>query len=315
MIRIFVRRENGDLIVQAFILSGFFAATVAIYDFITGSDLGQILSGPIGGEGWGRYYGPLGHPNKFGFFLVLSSSLTFIKWFGNYIRRKIIYILAWCVQITGIYLSGSVTALIGLIISHLLIVTYYGTARLKISKIIPLIIPFLIIGLITIRIGDDSIIVTIFQGVMEDIDRVSSITAGARMYIFNLAWDEIIKNPFIGVGFDQLSTSGLAKIYRLLPGTIHNVFLQILYAGGFLSLFGLIISYGILSLQALRTLVLSNRFKFITIGLAASVLALIVMDQFQDALYQREKWLVIGLFTGYYLESDGLHNDENNILG
>lgn len=32
--------------------------------------------------------------------------------------------------------------------------------------------------------------------------------------------------------------------------------------------------------------------------LAASALAFVLMDQFQDAIYQREKWLVAGLLLG-----------------
>jgi hypothetical protein len=36
------------------------------------------------------------------------------------------------------------------------------------------------------------------------------------------------------------------------------------------------------------------------LGTAATALSIILMDQFQDAVYQREKWLVFGILAAWY---------------
>jgi O-antigen ligase len=80
---------------------------------------------------------------------------------------------------------------------------------------------------------------------------------------------------------------------------IHNVFIQIWYVGGLLAFAGFVGVYIWLGYWALRTLLNSQllfKQKYVT-TLASIVLAVILMDQFQDAIYQREKWLIFGLFA------------------
>jgi len=106
---------------------------------------------------------------------------------------------------------------------------------------------------------------------------------------------EIADNPLIGVEYDQFSTSGVDADVRLIPGTIHNVLLQTLYTGGILSFMGLVTVYFYLEVKALTSLLRGKNRSGLTIGLAECVLAFILMDQFQDAKYQREKWLIVGI--------------------
>jgi hypothetical protein len=47
------------------------------------------------------------------------------------------------------------------------------------------------------------------------------------------------------------------------------------------------------------------------LGLAISTIVFILMDQFQDAIYQREKWLVAGLFLAISWKSRKTGSNEN----
>ena len=55
---------------------GLFAASVTVIDYAFGTQVGNTLSGTLGRSFWGRYAGPLGHPNKLGYYLVLTSTLS-----------------------------------------------------------------------------------------------------------------------------------------------------------------------------------------------------------------------------------------------
>jgi O-antigen ligase len=294
-----VRRGQTEKVVGAFILSGLFAASVAVFDNAFETQVGHSLSGTLGRSFWGRYAGPLGHPNKLGYYLVLTSTLSLFKWLGvKRVRHSFLHLASFVIQIGGIYLSGSVTAFLGLILS--LIVTFLMIKQSR-NKLLILSSPILfLLALVTfasaktINVSASAII----DGILRNTDRVQNITASSRIIIYKLTLKEIADNPFIGVGYDQFSTSGLGADARLIPGTIHNVFLQTLYVGGILSFLGLTVIYLYLAIQAIIKL-RKSRSKFgLSNGLAICGLAVILMDQFQDAIYQREKWLIVGLFLG-----------------
>lgn len=73
---VMVRRGRMKDVVVAFIVSGFFTSLVSLVDKISGSNYGLILSGTPDLNLEGRFAGTLWHPNKFGYFLVLTSLLT-----------------------------------------------------------------------------------------------------------------------------------------------------------------------------------------------------------------------------------------------
>ena len=118
-----VRRGQTEEVVNAFILSGLFAASVAVFDNAFGTQVGHSLSGTLGRSFRERYAGPLGHPNKLGYYLVLTSTLSLFKWLRvKRVSHSFLLLASFVIQIVGIYLSGSVTAFLGLSLS--LIVTF-----------------------------------------------------------------------------------------------------------------------------------------------------------------------------------------------
>ena len=127
MIWIMVRRGKIKLIVLAFILSGVFTAGIVIVDYLTGSSLGPTLSRTPDIQSWGRYVGTLGHPNKLGFFLVLTTLLSLGQLFSLKSNHTIslcrmVWAILIVVQVFGIYLSGSLTAYLGMLLGILVLI-------------------------------------------------------------------------------------------------------------------------------------------------------------------------------------------------
>jgi O-antigen ligase len=302
LIWIMVKRGHMKKIVFALILSGVFAAGIASIDSLTGSRLGATLSNAPGVQFWGRYAGPLGHPNKLGYFLVITSILTLPIIRENKAKGlRILYAGLFLLQVFGIYLSGSVTAFIGFILAFIaLIFASFKKRTAPIKVFTGLIVIILVVTSMGILSGNSSVL-RVFQTVWDNIDRsinrVQLSTANSRMVIYQEALKKISESPFIGVGFDQISTSGITN--RLLD--VHNVFIQIWYVGGLLAFIGLLGLYIWLGISVVKILLqshLDSHPQLIT-ALASVTAAVILMDQFQDALYQREKWLVFGLFSVY----------------
>jgi O-antigen ligase len=139
------------------------------------------------------------------------------------------------------------------------------------------------------------------------LQRVESSTAYSRWHIFEKALESIGRNPLVGAGYDQISTSGIQIDSRPLGGTIHNMFLQNWYVGGFFAFLGWLLLYIHLGWLSISTGLLRAR-KDVTpilLGIASATISIILMDQFQDFVYQREKWLILGLLAGLCWDAGG----------
>jgi len=303
---IMFRRGYGDWTIKAFIFSGLFTAIVALTDYLTGSNFGPILSGTPNAQLWYRYAGTLGHPNKFGYFLVLTSLLTLAKW-SNLHKKHLIqgfWLMAFAIQTLGIVLSGSITAYLGLLTGTFIL--FLASKQIR-KKILLVSLPtLLIVGMaftilfilgspITrqVNLGDNVVV--------QSLNRVEDITAQSRTVIYQQALNEAMMSPFIGVGYDQISTSGIDTDSRILTTSVHNFFLQVFYAGGIFSLLGWVFIFLYLGWHALKILLNKKINEILILSLCAIVFAILLMDQFQDSIYPREKWLVVALFTSAYL--------------
>ena len=286
-----VERGYSQLIINIFIVSGVLAATISIIDFSFNTNIGPLLSGSD--ELFYRFAGPLGHPNKFGMYLAITSSLTFSVISYEKFRYFLFPMLILLIQIFGIYLSGSITAFIGFIA-----VLFLNIAKDKnIRKIFILVFVVIAVIIICTSFDDSSnLMIAMFENISRNVNRVVNYTARSRILTYSVAFQSIQDNPITGIGLDQLSTSSLRKNQRLLSSSVHNLLLQIFYCGGIVSFLGWFVLYMMILFFSLRVLLSRIKHKKLTIILAISVLSIILMDQFQDVIYQREKWLAIGLF-------------------
>ncbi|HEX2997776.1 MAG TPA: O-antigen ligase family protein [Oculatellaceae cyanobacterium] len=308
LIWIMVRRGKIDMIVKAFIWSGVFTACIAIIDAFAGTHFGPQLSGTPGAQFWGRYAGSLGHPNKLGYYLVITSILSISKFVEISIHRpQMMTRLLWgsliLIQVFGMYLSGSMTAYLGFLLGSAALVAYSKTLVRQIVRYVMstalLGVPTLLFGMIFINVSlpdtlslENSLISTAFN-------RVGTSTAYSRWYIFQEALESISENPIVGAGYDQVSTSAIGTNFRQLNGTVHNMLLQNWYVGGFFVFLGWLLIYIILGWMAITAAQPGEKNGMAPLlwGIAAAALAILLMDQFQDAIYQREKWLIFGLLA------------------
>lgn len=304
---IMVKRGKTELIITVFILSGIFTSIVVAIDFFEGTNWGPILSNTPYLLFTGRYAGTLGHPNKLGYFLVLTFILTFSK-FQVAKDRKLslglisIILVAIIVQGWGIYLSGSVTAYIGLLSGlfclFLTVIPQKSQKTIYSLVIVLVIAAMLFISLWISGLVNMHLVIPENSLIGIGINRVINSTAGIRMDLYRSSIEYIIQSPVIGAGFDQNSTSPLEEELRILNGSIHNPFLQMWYTGGFFAFLGWLILHFSIGKIAVINLFQNSINKFIlNNSISAAVVALIIMDQFQSGIYQREKWLVIGILV------------------
>lgn len=313
LIWVMFQRRITNWILAAFILSGLFTALVALLDYLTGSRLGPLLSGAPNVQYWYRYAGTLGHPNKFGYFLVITSLLTlaYLRKPDNRLFMKSVLIVSIFVQLFAIYLSGSVTAFIGIVVGLFLSFIFSRTFWMNFIK---LIIPITLLG-VTIYLllsingikTSNNTYSSSENNVMLSLERVKNTTAGLRMMVYLQAFEDIRHSPIIGVGYDQTGASGISVYDRYLDYSVHNGLLQVFYTGGIFAFLGWAIIYFLAGLYAVRIIVHRERqTSVLAVGIAASTVAVLIMDQFQGSIYQRETWLIIGLCAAYTWTKNGL---------
>jgi O-antigen ligase len=306
---IMVRRGQTAPILLAFVLSGLLTAGITLIDYLSGSRFGPALSGTPNLQLWGRFAGTLGHPNKSGYFLVLTTLLSVGQLFNiNSTRSRFLSQLLWnvliAVQAFGIYLSGSMTAYLGLLIGLVIFIFSSKVNFNRIAKTFGM-ITAAAVSIIVLWVITNPTLISGPHGLRENsiyqaFNRVQTSTAESRLTTYAQAWGQIIRSPWFGVGYDQISTSGISAGARFLDFSVHNPLLQIWYTGGVFALIGWLAMYGMIGWMALNVLRGQTDHGLFphALSLAVVTFALLLMDQFQDAIYQREKWLVISLLAG-----------------
>jgi O-antigen ligase len=314
---IIVRRGKITSVLFAFILSGVFTAGIVLLDNFTGSKFGPTLSGTPDIQLWGRFAGTLGHPNKLGYFLVLTTLLSVGQLLTIKTSKTVLLSrLTWCVLIAiqgyGIYLSGSMTAYLGLLLGVVFIALSLRRDLFRITKAVRIaavgIILSICLLLVTNFVLMHNLPIEDNNFVTQALVRIQSSTAESRLTTYAQAWDQIVRNPWFGVGYDQISTSSISTESRLLDYSVHNSLIQIWYTGGLFAFIGWLAIYiwvGWMALGVIRRWQ-RNILSPLMVGLASAALAILLMDQFQDAIYEREKWLVIGLLAGIVWEQVGI---------
>ena len=261
---------------------------------------------------WGRYAGTLGHPNKLGYFLVLTSLLSISLFLSNKNTRNVMYSsIIWfvlvIVQLYGIYLSGSITAYIGFLLGIVILALSTRSVLIILSRPFGMVI-VAILASFFIFIADmiltDNGSAQSNNIIAQAIFRVQNSTAETRLTTYFHAWDRIMQDPIFGVGYDQISTSNISSQSRYLDYAVHNPLLQIWYTGGLFAFIGWLALYAWVGWIAVNVIRKKRTYSFspLLVSLSSVALVILLMDQFQDAIYQREKWLVCGLFICAVLE-------------
>ncbi len=300
---IMVRRGLLGKTINVFIGSALIAVSIAIFDYLTKSNIGPMIAGMPDEVQVVRFAGPFEHPNTLGGFLMVASALVLVKWLKG--RGKIEFVFNSILMVLflfGIYLSGSNAALVGECMVFGVIFLF--SSKNSRQKLIAYIVP--ILGTVLLFFLLSGSYIDFFDTITRNVNRAVNTTISLRVEIYGYAFDSIRENLIFGVGYDQLPTSGIPDNARLLPGQVHNVLISILYVGGIISLVGWGIAYVYIFTIAGKVCFSQKKHLFslhFGLGLAAGVIAIILIMQAQASLYRRDWWLVIGLLLAVFWET------------
>jgi len=218
------------------------------------------------------------------------------------------------IQLFGIYISGSMSAYLGFLLGILVIILSSTRILYSVTKIFAVVMAAgLLLAIFNVVINTTSL--RNMPGsrnsqITQALNRIQTVTGESRLKNYSQAWDRITLNPWVGVGYDQISTSGVSSSSRLLDDAVHNPLLQIWYTGGIFAFIGWLAIYGLVGWTALGAIKKASQSGLpLVLSLAAATLAALLMDQFQDAIYQREKWLVIGLLISFAWEQSEVETE------
>ncbi|MCF8261502.1 MAG: O-antigen ligase family protein [Melioribacteraceae bacterium] len=173
----------------------------------------------------GRYTGLLGNPNGLGIFLLLNfiiftvSKSYYPKLFGTKFT-----IFAYSLMGISLILCGSRTALFTVFLFILFKETF------KISRFLGLLLFFIILISAQLFIANVEAIITALN--LQDYLRIETLATGSgRLFAFEVAWESIKENVFIGKGFGytgELFVKFKDELSLLNhQGNVHNSFLTL----------------------------------------------------------------------------------------
>lgn len=312
---------RAQRILVAFMIGAVFAAGVAVFDSLTGLDLGPTIfkltgnsSGvdPVVFMSFGRFPGPTSHPNTLAQFIVVAmpivmfllvQSLDAKKWLWGTLLGTSLILLAWAGFLTG-SVAGMISALFSLVVG--VAVLSWKRSRWVKQLFLPIVMAGLLLLLLSFLFAEPSALQSIGQllGQNENLDRVVTITGPSRITSFVEGWNLIMESPGVGYGMDQGTAGGAAKTQLVTSEGVHNTLLRGWLAGGILSFLGLLIIYLISAWLALSTLVAfvnNDRVSYLEAGLSVSILGWVLMDMAQPSFYQRFTWLTVAMLYGLFV--------------
>jgi O-antigen ligase len=127
-------------------------------------------------------------------------------------------------------------------------------------------------------------------------DGFSSLTLQTRLDTYAAAWEQISKNPFIGIGLGP--NIGITKTGYV----VHNIFLLNWFESGLFGILGILIILGavvIISFRGIRD-PQKKAVHIIGIALFSSFIAFLVLGIAQPIYYKRFGWISAALLLSLY---------------
>lgn len=312
------KKGKYNNLIFSFSLGLFVTSLVAISDFLFNTQIGYKLVSYFNPEINRIYYyrvgGTFGHPNELAMFIgvVFPIILGYIlELIFSKVRQKLITIIFYIVTIfcslLAVISTGSMTGILGVVTSSMIVLYFFLKRHLNNFGIKNIIFQgriifsiFLILFLFSIPFWEQSN----FQEKVNSqniIDRILTTTGPSRLVYIKESLNYIIVNPIIGAGMDQGGTGGLTDDQRVTSFYVHNTIIQSWVTGGFFAFLGAVLLYLLSFNYALKGInIYKNQKKSseIFIALSASIISFILMDMVQANIYQRYKWLVVGILIG-----------------
>lgn len=208
---------------------------------LTGLDLATI---PVS-SGQGsilRAYGTFPHPNVLGGFLVFSLMTAYYLWYQTENKwLKIFVLFSICIQILGLFLTFSRSALIGWAIASIIWVVWMRKEK-RARFLSSALFGFFFLCLIALYPQLKS------RGGIINYNQVNKEADSERIIFQNLAWKMIQKHPVKGIGYanmGQRNDEFFEGEYpaRYLHAGVHNIYL---YIAAEIGIFGIMAFLGLL---------------------------------------------------------------------
>ena len=315
------RAGELEMAVTALIAGSTVACLFAIVDFVFGLRTGLwFVTNPNLFERtfWYRTGGSLGNPNELALYSAVVIPIVLdrlLHLFSDekqaaFSSRALLYSLCFIILAAGLIFSGSATGIVGVLISGLVILTAWLFARPSRHSIRLLawrgaqVLGFLAVAgfLAHALYPEYAEKVAANLAFQNTFLRATGSSIATRAEFLRKGLDLLFENPFWGYGMDQTGTGGLSRdaSQYLTDLYIHNTVIQMWFGGGLFALTGALLLYWRGLKLAWQGVVLYVRgaAPAYVLGLAASTVSWILMDQVQANIYQRFKWLVVALLVG-----------------
>lgn len=236
----------------------------------------------------GRSYGLAGHPNLLGLMSGIAICLlTYVILRKSRKKNSKFKLLLLLVNVAGLLLSGSVSALIATTLGVLILV---HALKVRISTVLLYTTGLAVVSATYLSLSRS---ITELPNPFERVQQVTGNTGDigtwdVRTQVYGYALTEIIKNPLVGVGVDD--ESGLFQ--HPLDGAVlvHNVLLRGWLQGGLLVLIALLAIY----MAAISAVISCRRFGYNEASCAALTTTL-AFALTSAAFHQPYFWVLVAM--------------------
>ncbi len=222
-----------------------------------------------------RIKGLTEHPNAFGLTAAMVLPIAAVLYGLAAGRQRVYYGAVLAVLAVAILISGSRTAVLGGAFGLCVLAALDPVSRVALRRVA--------LGVITVALVGG---VTTFAG-LPAVSRLlgnSSAVASdeARTEVYSRVWAEIEQRPIVGHGFQYIRGS-------------HNIYMQVLHAGGIIALAALVtLVLGLLRI-GLRTAGSGSQPGLTRAFLASAAVWLLVGGLFEPAIFDRYLYVPVGL--------------------
>lgn len=245
-------------------------------------------------------------PNYYALYLAMNACLTLSYLLAGYEKKYKFLKICFALQIIGMLVTFSRTAMISFILVSLYLLSCYGRKKMALTMLLSIIITFSIIASSAAVIYKKYpfIASTVYRvAKQEQLVKQPTLIAGHRYVAFKANWAMFLDHPILGVGpfmamYDFNKYKPLSYNYPYDQLASHNQYLQLLAEKG---IFGFIIFLGFIFLMIkninkfIKNMPPGDEYRTCLIGLKSAVFVYLISSLALETSYELQFWLTMGL--------------------
>jgi len=282
-----VLRTSGHVLVavNAWVMSAAISGLAAVVQFLGGDIV------PGGDIAYGRATGLTGHFNDLGGLAAVSFVPALMLAVRTQGMMRAVNYCALALVGAGLLFSGSVGALLAASASTAVWLAAGRRARPTVLLLVGLLAVAILFARAEGARDSPSPLQRVSRVTQADAPRTSGGTLYSRIDVYRSAWDQIARQPLVGVGLDAASSS------QRLELEVHNIILLPWFTAGILGITGILVLLGSLihtGLDVLKRTRDSDDLA-LAISLHASFVAFLIFGMSEPVLYVRYGWVPAAL--------------------